>query len=106
MWAHTARQFGDIIAAARRHRGLTQAQLAREMGVTQAWISQIEQGKDNAQIGKVLRVLSYLGVRLRVGEAPWDVRPVSAPEGPDLSLVIQNLSGLPSRRARKGQGGK
>lgn len=106
MWAHTARQVGDIITAARRHRGLTQAQLAREMGVTQAWISQIEQGKDNAQIGKVLRVLSYLGVRLRVGEAPWDARPVSAPEGPDLSLVIQNLSGLPSRRARKSQGGK
>jgi y4mF family transcriptional regulator len=100
-WTHTAGQVGDVIATARRHRGLTQAQLAREMGVTQAWISQIEQGKDNAQIGKILRVLAYLGVRLRVGEAPWEERPSSDPAGPDLSRVIESLSSRPAARARK-----
>ena len=59
------------MATARRHRRLTQIQLARALGVTQNWISEIERGKDTAQIGKILRVLSFLGVRLEVGEAPW-----------------------------------
>ena len=71
MWAQSAVEIGRIVATARQHRGLTQTQLARAVGVTQNWISEIERGKDSAQIGKILRVLSFLGVRLEVGEAPW-----------------------------------
>ncbi len=71
MWAQSAAEIGRIVATARRHRGLTQTQLARALGVTQNWLSEIERGKDNAQIGKILRVLSFLGVRLEVGEGPW-----------------------------------
>jgi len=71
MRAHTAAEVGKIILAARRHRGLTQTELARAIGATQAWISEVEQGKDTAQIGKILRTLSYLGVRLEAGVVPW-----------------------------------
>jgi len=71
MWAQSAAEIGAIIATARKRRGLTQTSLAQALGVTQNWISEIERGKDTAHIGKVLRVLSYLGVRLEVGEAPW-----------------------------------
>lgn len=71
MWAQSAAEIGRIIATARKARALTQTQLARELGVTQNWLSEIERGKDTAHIGKVLRVLSFLGVRLEVGEAPW-----------------------------------
>jgi len=71
MWAHTAAEVGKIIMAARRHRGLTQTELARAIGATQAWVSEVEQGKDTAQIGKVLRTLSHLGVRLETGVVPW-----------------------------------
>lgn len=71
MWAQSAAEIGRIVATARRHRRLTQTQLARALGVTQNWISEIERGKDSAQIGKILRALSFLGVRLEVGEAPW-----------------------------------
>jgi len=71
MWAQSAAEIGRIVATARRHRGLTQTQLARALGITQNWISEIERGKDTAQVGKILRVLSFLGVRLEVGEAPW-----------------------------------
>ena len=71
MWAQSAAEIGRIVATARRHRRLTQIQLARALGVTQNWISEIERGKDTAQIGKILRVLSFLGVRLEVGDAPW-----------------------------------
>jgi HTH-type transcriptional regulator/antitoxin HipB len=71
VWAQSAAEIGRVVATARRHRRLTQTQLARALGVTQNWISEIERGKDSAQIGKILRVLSFLGVRLEVGEAPW-----------------------------------
>jgi hypothetical protein len=37
------------------------------MGASQAWVSEVERGKDNAQIGKVLRTLAYLGVKLQTG---------------------------------------
>jgi y4mF family transcriptional regulator len=72
MRAHSAAEVGKIIMAARRHRGLTQTELARAIGATQAWISEVEQGKDTAQIGKILRTLSHLGVRLETGVVPWN----------------------------------
>lgn len=37
----------DKLVAMRKHRGLTQAQLADEMNVTQGYVSQIENGKTN-----------------------------------------------------------
>lgn len=71
MRAHTAAEVGKIIIAARRHRGLTQTKLARAIGATQSWVSEVEQGKDTAQIGKILRTLGYLGVQLRTSVTPW-----------------------------------
>jgi HTH-type transcriptional regulator / antitoxin HipB len=68
MRAASARDIGMIIGAARRHRGLTQSELARQLGVAQNWISEVENGKETAQIGKILSVLSFLGVRLEVEE--------------------------------------
>ncbi len=86
MWAQSAVEVGKIIAAARRHHKLTQAELARAIGATQKWVSEVEQGKETAQIGKVLRVLSHLGVRLRTGVAPWSVGKIAALESDSVSL--------------------
>ena len=44
MWAQSAAEVGKIIAAARRHHKLTQAKLARALGATQTWVSEVEQG--------------------------------------------------------------
>jgi transcriptional regulator with XRE-family HTH domain len=71
MWAQSSAEVGKIVAAARRYRDLTQTQLAQAVGVTQNWLSEVENGKDTAQIGRILRVLSFLQVRLEVAEAPW-----------------------------------
>jgi len=38
MWAQSAVEIGKIIAAARRHHKLTQAELARSLGATQGWV--------------------------------------------------------------------
>ena len=52
MWAQSAAEVGKIVAAARRHHKLTQAELARALGSTQTWVSAVEQGKDTAQIAR------------------------------------------------------
>jgi y4mF family transcriptional regulator len=100
MWAQSPAEIGKIVVAGRRYRKLTQSQLARATGVTQTWISQIEQGKETAQIGKILRILSYLGVRLQVGAAPWPLlatRPSSKPTT-ELSAIISAHTG--TKRAK------
>jgi y4mF family transcriptional regulator len=86
MWAQSAAEIGKIVAAARRHRKLTQAELAQAIGSTQAWVSEVEQGKETAQIGKVLRALSHLGVRLQTGVVPWSARRSPAPESKSVAL--------------------
>lgn len=95
MWAQSAVEVGRIIAAARRHRKLTQGGLAREIGASQAWVSEVERGKDNAQIGKVLRTLAYLGVRLQTGVTPWERgKPANAAATPLVSLdsILDSLT--------------
>ena len=97
MWAQSAAEIGKIIATARRHHKLTQAALAQALGTTQAWVSEVEQGKETAQIGKILRVLSHLGVRLQTGVVPWSApkaskREASGLETVSLAEVIAGLS--------------
>jgi y4mF family transcriptional regulator len=90
MRAHSAAEVGKIIMAARRHRGLTQTELARAIGASQAWVSEVEQGKDTAQIGKILRTLTHLGVRLETGVVPWNESksPRRSRAGAPLSQII------------------
>lgn len=99
MWAHSAAEVGKIVAAARRHRKLTQSQLARAIDATQTWVSEVERGKETAQIGKVLRALSFLGVRLRTGAAPWNLRRPTrrGPQRVSLSEIISAHT-APKRR--------
>jgi y4mF family transcriptional regulator len=95
MWAQTATQIGRIIRTARLHRKLSQAELARMLGTTQAWISEVEKGKETAQIGLVLRALNRLGVKLRTDIVPW-ATPGNATrqgtDGVDLNHIITSLS--------------
>jgi y4mF family transcriptional regulator len=99
MWAQSAAEIGRIVAAARRHRRLTQTQLARALGVTQNWISEIERGKDSAQIGRILRALSFLGVRLEVGEAPWtDTSKRALTKSPLSDILTAHSTGVRGKK--------
>lgn len=60
----SSRDLGQLISAVRRHRGLTQQQVADVLGMTQAWVSRVEQGKQRAWVGQVLRLMAYLGIVL------------------------------------------
>jgi y4mF family transcriptional regulator len=102
MWAQSAAEVGKIIAAARRHHKLTQTELAQAIGATQTWVSEVEQGKETAQIGKVLRALSHLGVRLQTGVVPWGTRKSATPEPGTVSLAeIIDAHSKSKRRGRK-----
>jgi DNA-binding XRE family transcriptional regulator len=48
----------------RKHRGLTQAALAKAVGVSQAYMAQIESGKRTADVRVYQRLASQLGVTL------------------------------------------
>ena len=61
---HHIMTIGMAIAAERKRRGLTQTQLAELSSTSINFVSQIERGKQTAQIGKVIGILHILGLQL------------------------------------------
>lgn len=67
-----AREEGAIIdivlavAVTRKRRHLTQAQLAKKVGMPQSQIARIESGNHNVTIGTLNRVASALDLRIKV----------------------------------------
>lgn len=53
---------GEVIRGERRRQGMTQTELAGLADVGVTFLSQLENGKDSAEIGKTLRVLTMLGI--------------------------------------------
>lgn len=75
---HDAKDFGAYLRRMRKERGYTQAELAELAGVGVVYISQLENGKETAEIGKALQLLELLSVDLmatdrqsETTEAPW-----------------------------------
>jgi len=58
---------GNHIRAARRRKGLTQRDLAKHLHCSLRWITEVENGKDTAQIGKVLLLCQFLNLRVLLG---------------------------------------
>lgn len=61
---HTSDDLGEIIRKTRKLAGLTQTHAAGLCGVSVPFFNAIENGKDTAQIGKVLHVCRQLGIKL------------------------------------------
>ena len=57
---------GMAVRQARKTHGLTQAELAGLAGTGPRFISELERGKERAELGKVLDVLAVLGLRLLI----------------------------------------
>lgn len=60
----TVAEIGNLIREERVRQGLTQADLAGISGVGITFISQLENGKATVEMGRVLNVLTMLGVDL------------------------------------------
>jgi len=63
-----AKDIGALIRESRKKAGMDQQRLANLVGVSRLWISQVENGKSGAAIGRVLNVLAALGIRLQVAD--------------------------------------
>ena len=61
-----ADDLGAVIRAERRRQGMTQVELAGLADVGVTFLSQLENGKGSAELGKVLQVLTMLGVDVLV----------------------------------------
>lgn len=60
----TTNDLAVLMRHTRKTQGLTQDDLAGLSGLGRRFISELENGKETAQIGKVLLVLNVLGIRL------------------------------------------
>jgi len=67
LWSelYTPQDLGRFVADLRRTRGLTQAELADELGVTRQYISEIESGQPNLYSERLFQLLRLLHGSLR-----------------------------------------
>lgn len=64
---------GALVKQVRKSQGLTQEQLAAACGLGRRFIVELERGKPTSHIGKVLQVLSALGLSLHVADRKGDL---------------------------------
>lgn len=75
---------GSLIREARLAEGLTQAQLARRLGITQPSVARLEAAGDEATVATLQRALGVMGRRLELQVAPM---PSSVDEGQIRSML-------------------
>jgi len=82
---------GPLLAAARRNAGLTQAKLARRLGISQAALAQLERPAANPRVATLERALQATGAELslHVHQHPRTI---------DESLVRAQLELRPAER--------
>jgi y4mF family transcriptional regulator len=65
----TTNEIGRIIRKKRKSMGMTQAQAAAHGGVGVRFLSEVENGKMRAEIGKVLQVMNKLGIEMSISNS-------------------------------------
>jgi y4mF family transcriptional regulator len=67
----TAADLGSIIRQKRKTDGLTLEEAAAVCGVSYAFLSALENGKETVRLNKVLQVLTCLGIELKASTRTW-----------------------------------
>jgi y4mF family transcriptional regulator len=60
------KELGRAIRARRKELGYTQAFLADYAGVSASFLSELENGKETIQVGKMMEVISLLGMDIKM----------------------------------------
>lgn len=63
-----SKELGKEIKKKRKSLGYTQTDISMRTGLSASFISEVERGKETAEIGKVLLLLSILGLNVLVEE--------------------------------------
>lgn len=69
--AVTAADIGTAVRKKRKEDGLTLADAAALCGVGYRFMSELENGKETVQVGKVLKVLAGLGLDMTIEARKW-----------------------------------
>jgi y4mF family transcriptional regulator len=69
--AITAADIGTAVRKKRKEDGLTLADAAALCGVGYRFMSDLENGKETVQVGKVLKVLTALGLDMTIEARKW-----------------------------------
>ena len=85
---------GDLIRAARKAEGLTQAALARRLGITQPAIARLEAAGDEVTVATLQRALNAMGRALVL-------QVVERPSGIDETLLQSTLRLTPDERLQR-----
>jgi HTH-type transcriptional regulator / antitoxin HipB len=67
---YTPEQIGKLIRETRKNLGVTQKDLALTSGTGIRFIIDLEKGKDTCEIGRALRVLNTLGIKITLTPPP------------------------------------
>ena len=73
MRVESASDFGRAVRAARKEAGLSQMQLAKRCGCSQRFVSEVERGKETAELGRAIKLLEVLNVPLSAGALAMDL---------------------------------
>lgn len=67
---YDAGQFGQLLKERRKKLHYTQAYLSEVTGFSASFISEVENGKPTAEIGRVIQLANSLGLDVRIEERP------------------------------------
>jgi HTH-type transcriptional regulator / antitoxin HipB len=71
----TPNQFGAILAARRKHLGMSQAQVAARVGLSQNRLSVLEKNSATLTAAQLMSLLNVLGLDLAVNERASSAKP-------------------------------
>ncbi|HET6548944.1 MAG TPA: helix-turn-helix transcriptional regulator [Solirubrobacter sp.] len=85
---------GSIIRDSRRAAGLTQAQLARRLGITQPSVARLEAAGDNVTVATLRRALGAIDLTLEIAAKPM-------PSSVDETLIVASMGMTPGERLER-----
>lgn len=94
------KQLGVRIAALRKDQGMTQAQLAELLGLTQQMIASYEVGRRRVPVSLLPQIASTLAVSLEDLIGKRDAQPTKRGPAPKLQQQIERIQRLPRSKQR------
>lgn len=64
----TVKEVGALVAKVRKAQGISQLELSQAADVGRRFVVELEDGKETIQAGKMLKVMSVLGIRAQFAE--------------------------------------
>jgi transcriptional regulator with XRE-family HTH domain len=94
------RQLGGRVAALRKEQGLTQAQLAEVLGLTQQMVASYEVGRRRVPASLLPRIATTLAVSVEALIGPARATPAKRGPAPKLQQQMERIQRLPRAKQR------